>query len=63
MDIATTNEGNIVTVRPTSPRGKAWLDENVEAAPWQWLGDVLCVDHALAGDLIAGMRADGLTVG
>lgn len=59
-DILIRDEGTIVALSPVTKRGRAWVDDNIQAEPWQWLGGALCVDHRLAQDIIEGMAGDGL---
>jgi hypothetical protein len=60
-DILIRDEGTIVALSPVTKRGRAWVDDNLQAEPWQWLGGALCVDHRMAQDIINGMTMDGLT--
>ena len=60
-DFLVGDHGSIITITPVSEEGKAWIDENVESESWQWLGSSLCVDHGLAGPLLAGISEAGLT--
>lgn len=63
MDVLVANEGTVVSFRPVSEAGKAFIEENVESESWQWLGDALVVDHRYAEPLIQGMLDDGLELG
>lgn len=49
--------GSIVAIRPNTPEAKAWLDDNVQAEPWQFFGGALCIDHRMA-DVILNAIAD-----
>jgi hypothetical protein len=60
-DVAFTNLGSIVTIRPLSQQASDWIDENVTAEDWQWLGGALCAESRYAFDILEAMRADGLT--
>ena len=56
-DFHIADHGSIVTIRPVSEAAREWLDENVDAEPWQWLGGALCVDHRFARDLVDEIAA------
>lgn len=61
-DIFIRDEGTIIVLSPATKRGEAWVDSNIQAEPWQWLGGGLCVDHRMAQDIIDGMTTDGLAL-
>ena len=61
-DFLIDDQGTIVRLTPLSDGARQWLEDNVEAEPWQWLGRSLCIDHRYADDLISGAVADGLEV-
>ena len=50
-DLLIADHGTIITIRPLSEAARQWLDDNVVAEPWQWLGGALCVDPRCARDL------------
>lgn len=64
-DFSVVDEGSIVALTPLTTAAQEWLDENVEAEPWQYLGKALCVDHRCAEALLRGAVDAGfhLTVG
>ena len=64
-DFLVMNHGSIVAIRPLTEAALQWLDDNVAAEGWQWLGcgGSLCVDHRYAAPLIEGIEADGFEVG
>ena len=47
-----THQGSMVGFCPRSEFAKQWFADNVDSAPWQWLGHMLWVDHRPARDLI-----------
>ena len=53
------NEGSIVQFRAENKRELKYMQQNVQAEPWQWLGDTLCVDHHYASDLIELFTVEG----
>jgi hypothetical protein len=61
MDIEVTNHGTIWQFRGLTDEGKAFLTDNIESEPWQWLGDRLGVDHRMARQLLDVIEACGLT--
>jgi len=62
-DFLVIDHGSIVAIRPLTDEAEQWLDDNVAAEAWQWLGGFLCVDHRCAAPLIAGIEADGFKTG
>lgn len=55
------DHGSIVSIQPLTPAAKEWIDENVAAEPWQFLGDNLCIEHRFADSVITGMHDAGLS--
>jgi len=41
---------------------RQWVDENVQAEAWQWLGHSLAVEHGYTRELAQGMLDAGLNV-
>lgn len=62
-DFLVADHGSIIAIVPLTTAASKWLDANVAAEPWQWLGGALCVDHRYAGDLTDAIAADGLDLG
>lgn len=62
VDVYVGNEGSVFTFQPATDTARQWIDENVEAEGWQWLGNTLVVDHRFAQDLAQGMIDAGLVV-
>lgn len=62
-DFRLEHQGTVVLVCPQTRRAQAWLNENVEAEGWQWLGRNLAVDPGSALDLRTGMIDAGLVEG
>jgi len=61
-DVQVDNQGTIVAITPLSDAAREWLDENVKAESWQWVGDTLGVEPRYAGPILEGMQAAGLTL-
>jgi hypothetical protein len=61
-DFLVIDHGSIVAIRPLTEAAEQWLDDNVVAEAWQWLGGSLCVDRRCAAPLIVGIEADGFEV-
>jgi hypothetical protein len=61
-DFLIADHGSIITIRPVSEAACEWLDENVAAEPWQWLGGALCVDPRCARDLIDEIATAGFEI-
>jgi len=45
------DEGPIVLFEPLSDTAREWLDDTVNAEPWQYFGNALVVDHRMAQGL------------
>jgi hypothetical protein len=61
MDIQLIDGGSVVGFFPLTETGMAWLTDNTQAEGWQWLGNVLYVEHRLAADIIEGAGNDGIS--
>ena len=61
-DFQIVDHGSIISIKPVSEAGRAWVEENVVSEPWQWLGGALCVDIRCAGTLIDEMAAEGFDI-
>ena len=57
------NEGSVVQFTPEGDFEYEWLTLNTDAAPYQWLGRSLVVDHHMAGDLLAAVQSEGFVSG
>ena len=47
---------------PSTPEGKAWIDENLGLESWQWLGNSCAIEWRYAPDIVNGMQEAGLEV-
>lgn len=61
-DVRVRNEGTVVAFHPRTAVARAWITENVETEPWQWLGQSVVVEHRFASELVVGMLRAGLIV-
>jgi hypothetical protein len=61
-DVLVENAGTVFTFCPLTPAAKSWVAENVEAEAYQWLGNVLVVEHRFAWGLAEGMKDAGLVL-
>jgi len=61
-DVIVENHGSVVAFHLLSQNAKTFVDENVQAEGWQFMGDALCVDHRFASDLADVMRENGLVI-
>ena len=61
-DVIVDSYGSVVGLSPMTQAAREWIEENVAAESWQWLGGVLNVESRYAADLVAGMQDDGLIV-
>mgnify|MGYP001563717697 CR=1 FL=1 len=57
------DEGSIVQFCPEGDLEYEWLEANVEAEGWQWLGRTLCVDARMAGGLVEVVQSGGWEIG
>lgn len=63
VDATIENLGGVFVVQPLTVAARDWLEDNGQAAPWQWFGGALCLDdRRYARDLVNGMVDDGLVV-
>ena len=49
-------------IQPKTELARQWIDENIHAEPWQWLGNNLAVDHRYIESIVEAMREAGLTL-
>jgi hypothetical protein len=61
-DVLVENAGTVFTFCPLTTAAKSWVEENVEAEAYQWLGNVLVVEHRFAWGLAEGMKDAGLVL-
>lgn len=61
-DLRFSSHGSIVTIAPETERGRQWMDDNLAAESWQWLGNSLGVEWRFAEDIFNGALGDGLEV-
>ena len=60
-DVCIENHGSLFVFQPLTPAAQAGIEENVSEESTWWAGG-LVVEPRYAGDLAAGMLADGLRV-
>jgi hypothetical protein len=63
MDIRVENHGSVTLLRPLNEVGRRWLDDNVQAEDWQWLGGALACEPRTVFNVVDGAEGDGLEVG
>lgn len=61
-DIEVQSGGSVGLVIPRTAAGRSWVDENLHAERWRWIGGALAVESRYAPDLTELMRDDGLMV-
>jgi hypothetical protein len=61
-DVLVANAGTVFAFCPLTTRAKGWIDENVQTESYQWLGNVLVVEHRYAWGLAEGMIDSGLVL-
>lgn len=63
MDVRVTGRGqSLVQLHMLSQAARAWVEEKVDAEPYMFLGDAVCVEHRYVDDIISGMLDAGLVV-
>jgi hypothetical protein len=61
-DILVANCGSVFLLRPVSPVGQAWLQENVIRDETQRFGDAVVCEPRYVADIVFGARGEGLLV-
>ena len=61
-DVLVRNEGSLFLFHPLSDAAKDWIKEHIPDDA-QWFGKALVVETRYVGNIVEGMRADGLTFG
>lgn len=62
VDFAVRDEGTLWVFSPQTPAAHAFAKGGLGLASWQWLGDVFCIEHRIAPDLVERLRAEGWRV-
>ena len=60
-DLLVHGHGSVYLLRPTSRRGRRWVDVRIAADRTEWAG-ALVVEHRYIGEIVRGALADGLQV-
>jgi hypothetical protein len=60
-DLLVHGHGSIYLLRPTSRRGRRWIDARITADRTEWAGAIV-VEHRYIGDIVRGAVDDGLAV-
>lgn len=60
-DIRIIRSGSMIGLHMLSDRAEAWVDDNVDSKPYQWMGKILWADARFGETVIEGMQAAGLT--
>ena len=61
-DVLVYDEGTIWLFNPVSKDAKTWIKERVPAEPWQWLCNVLAVEHRYAPAIVGAAMSQGPTI-
>jgi len=61
-DILVEAHGSIILLRPASPIGQTWLQENVIGEETQLFGNAVVCEPRYIGDIVFGARGQGLVV-
>ena len=62
QDVQIVNHGSVVAFHLLSQNAKTFVNENVQAEDWQFMGNALCVDHRFAESLAEAMRENRLVL-
>jgi hypothetical protein len=60
-DLIVHGHDSIYLLRPTSRRGRRWIDMRITSDRTEWAGAIV-VEHRFIGDIVRGAIADGLAV-
>ena len=61
-DILVENHNSVYLLRPVSPVGRIWLQENVIGEETQLFGDAVVCEPRYVADIVFGARGEGLVV-
>ena len=61
-DYNVTFEGSLVGIHPENPTAIQFLDENVEADSWRYLGNTLYIELNHAAPILKLLKDNGLVV-
>jgi hypothetical protein len=61
-DVRFVNHGSLVGIHALSDEAKAWIDDNVTAEAYMWIGGTLMAESRYAFDIACGMRDNGFEV-
>lgn len=62
FDFDLANSGSLVGLTPLSPAAREWMQENVSAESWQYMGATLWIDGRMAEAIVEGIQNDGMTI-
>jgi hypothetical protein len=61
-DLLIEDHGSIFLLRPASPVGQTWLQENVIGEDTQLFGNTVVCEPRYVADIVFGARGEGLVV-
>jgi hypothetical protein len=61
-DILAENHVSVFLLRPVSPVGQAWLQENVIGDETQLFGNAVVCEPRYLADIVFGARGEGLVI-
>jgi hypothetical protein len=62
IDVQVENHGTVYTFEPLTDTAREWIEANVQAESWAWIGNKLSVDHRYAQGLYDLMQMADLVV-
>ena len=60
-DLSLSNHGSLWLLTPHTEASEQWVDDNLSDAR-QMLGRAIAIEPRYVADIVAGIRADGLTL-
>lgn len=61
-DIHVVPDSTLVGIQPMTPAASEWINENVVAEGYQWLGNILWIEARYALPLLRGAHDAGLVI-
>ena len=61
VDVEVSGGGTVYLLSGLTEAGRSWMDENLPSDA-QKLGEAVAVEHRYVGEIVQGMRDDGLRV-
>ena len=56
------NHLSIVLLRPLTKGARKWMEDNIAAEPWAWMGGAVACEPRYVADIVDGMMDEGIEV-